>query len=126
MWHYCVNTFTFIIFNAFNRPVRKNYYHCFVVENIYAYKIEKMFREISVLHSATLVRWCLNTNEFSSVFPGWDYWLLTICTSFFENCTIHLHIYWLDYLFFWCLIFGALYTLYILIPCQMNSSATCP
>jgi hypothetical protein len=39
-------------------------------------------------------------------------YLLNICISSFENCSVYLPIYGLDYLFFWCLIF--LSSLYIL------------
>jgi hypothetical protein len=48
--------------------------------------------------------------------------LLANFTSSFKNFySIHSPIYQLDYLFFWCLLVGALYTYHILILYQINS-----
>jgi hypothetical protein len=47
--------------------------------------------------------------------------LLAIHNAAFTNCSVRLPICWLDYLFFWWLIFWALSILWLLIPCQMNS-----
>jgi hypothetical protein len=46
--------------------------------------------------------------------------LLAICVSS-ENCSIHSPIYQLNYLFFWCLIFWAIYVLWLLILYLLNS-----
>jgi hypothetical protein len=46
--------------------------------------------------------------------------LLVIYTSF-ESCSIHLPIYYLDSLFFWCLIFWALSIFWIWVLCQIDS-----
>jgi hypothetical protein len=48
-------------------------------------------------------------------------YLLAIVFPFLKSiCLVHLPMYWLHYLFFWCLIFWVLYIFWIIITCQMS------